>query len=185
MTDQNDDAPQAEAAEAPAGDRLAAAEAEVASLKDQLLRALAEQENLRRRAERDREDSRKFAIAGFAKDLVNVAENLRRALDAVPAPLREDETAKPLLTGVEMTERELMAAFERHGVRRIDPLGQPFDYNYHQAIAEVPGTDKPAGTVVQVLQAGFVLHDRILRPAMVGVAKGEAKLPGEKVDTKA
>lgn len=162
-----------------------ALKAEIADLKDQVLRALAEQENLRRRFERDRDDTRKFAIAGFAKDLVSVAENLRRALDAMPAEVRESDTGKQLATGVEMTERELMSVFEKHGIRRVDPLGQPFDYNFHQAIVELPGTGQAPGTVVQVLQAGFVIHDRLLRPAMVGVAKGEAKTPGEKVNTTA
>lgn len=157
-------------------DELAAAKAEAAELKDQLLRALAETENVRRRAQRDREDAQKFAISNFARDLLPVADNLRRALEAVsPEALANDEALKSLVTGVEMTERQLATAFEKHGLTRIDPLGQKFDSNLHQAMFEVPGSDKPHGTVVEVLQAGYVLHDRLLRPAMVGVAKGDPK----------
>ncbi len=157
-----------------AADELAAAQAEIAALKDQLLRALAETENLRRRAQREKEDASKFAITGFARDLLPVADNLRRALEAVaPEALATDEALKSLVTGVEMTERQLLAAFETHGMQRIDPMGQKFDSNLHQAMFEVPGTDQPAGTVVQVLQPGYVLNERLVRAAMVGVAKGE------------
>jgi molecular chaperone GrpE len=170
--------------------QLAAARAEAAELKDQLLRALAETENVRRRAQRDREDAQKFAVTGFARDLLPVADNLRRALEAVaPEAIATDEALKNLVTGVEMTERQLIAGFEKHGLKRIDAMGQRFDSNLHQAMFEVPGTDQPAGTVVQVLQAGYTLNDRLLRPAMVGVAKGEPKpaenggTGGSRVDT--
>lgn len=164
------------AARAEAGDALAAAQAEIAALKDQLLRALADTENLRRRAQREKEDASKFAITGFARDMLPVADNLRRALEAVaPEALASDEALKSLVTGVEMTERQLLAGFEKHGLKRIDAMGAKFDSNLHQAMFEVPGTDQPAGTVVQVLQPGYVLNDRLLRPAMVGVAKGEPK----------
>ena len=159
--------------ETSAENRVAELEAEVAKYKDQALRALAEQENVRRRAQRDREDALKFAISGFAKDLVTVADNLRRAIDSVPeAQLANNELVRGLLSGVSATERELLGAFEKHGVRKIDPLGEKFDHNLHQAIFELEHTGKPAGTVVQVLQAGYTLHDRLLREAMVGVAKG-------------
>ena len=155
-------------------DELAQAKAEAAEFRDQLLRALAETENLRRRAQREKEDAQKFGIAGFARDMVPVADNLRRALEAVaPEALANDEALRNLVTGVELTERQLLAGFEKHGLKRVDPLGQKFDSNLHQAMFEVPGTDQPAGTVVQVLQPGYVLNDRLIRPAMVGVAKGE------------
>ncbi len=155
--------------------RLAAVEAELAEHKDRLLRALAETENTRRRAQREREDASKYAIAGFAKDLLSVADNLRRALDSVPEAEVRDERTRSLLAGVAATERELLSVFERHGMRRIDPQGERFDHNFHQAIFEAERADQPAGTIVEVLQPGYVLHDRLLRPAMVGVAKPPAK----------
>ena len=155
-------------------DPLALAQAEAARLKDQLLRTLAESENMRRRAEREREDTEKYAIAKFAREVLSVADNLHRALENIPADARgSDELLNTLAVGVEATERELAAVFERQGIRRIDPLDEKFDPHLHQAIAEVPGTGKPAGTVVQVMRAGYVLQDRLLRPAMVAVAKGD------------
>ena len=156
----------------PAADeRLTALETELADVKDRLLRALAESENTRRRAQREREDALRYAAAGFAKDLLSVADNLRRALDSLPQEEAGDERTKSLLLGVAATERELLSAFERHGIRRIDPKGERFDHNYHQAVFEVENTGQPNGTVVEVLQPGYVLHDRLLRPAMVGLAK--------------
>jgi molecular chaperone GrpE len=150
------------------------AQGEAARLKDQLLRALAEMENMRRRGERDREETAKYAVTGFAREMLSVADNLRRALENISAETRAtDESLNALATGVEATERELQAILERFGVRRIDPLGQPFDPHFHQAIAEVPGTGRPPGTVAQVMRSGYVIHDRLLRPAMVMVAKGD------------
>jgi molecular chaperone GrpE len=168
----------AEAAEVAGEDPVARLEAEVASLKDQLLRALAETENVRRRTQRDREEQVRYAAAGFARELLNVADNLRRALDAVPAAaLETDEALKTLADGVSLTERELLQVFERNGIRKIEPApGERFDPHLHQAMFEVPNTGQPAGSVVQVMQAGWVMHDRLLRPALVGVAKGS---PGE------
>jgi molecular chaperone GrpE len=158
-------------------------EAEVAKMKDQALRALAEAENIRRRAEREKEDTAKYAVSKLAKELLSVADNLRRALDAVP-PEKRDDTVKTMVSGVELTERELLAAFERAGIRRIDPMGEKFDYNLHQAMFEVETPDKPAGTVVQVMQPGYVIHDRLLRPALVGVSKAPAgSPPTERVNT--
>lgn len=159
---------------AAALERVAELEADTAKLKDQALRAMAETENIRRRSEREREDTAKFAISGFAKSLLDVADNLRRAVEAVPGDAVEaDPALKTLVDGVAATERQLLAAFERNGVTRIDPVGEAFDPNFHQAMFELPGTGKPAGTVVQVIQSGYVLQGRLLRPAMVGVAKGE------------
>jgi molecular chaperone GrpE len=165
---------EAAASEQGADDPLARLEGEVASLKDQLLRALAETENVRRRTQRDREEQVRYAASGFARELLNVADNLRRALDAVPAAaLETDEALKTLADGVSLTERELLQVFERNGVRKIEPgPGERFDPNLHQAMFEVPNTGQPAGTVVQVMQPGWVMHDRLLRPALVGVAKG-------------
>jgi molecular chaperone GrpE len=152
--------------------RIAALEAEVAEQKDRALRALAEADNTRRRAERDRADGQKYAVSGFARDLLGAADNLRRALDSLPADEAKDDKTRSLLEGVAATERELLAAFERNGLKRVDPKGEKFDHNFHQAIFEAENTGQPAGTVVEVLQPGYVLHDRLLRPAMVGVAKG-------------
>ena len=152
--------------------RVAALEAELAEHKDRLLRALAEAENTRRRTQRERDDAAKYAISGFARDLLSAADNLRRALDSLPEAEAKDDRTRSLLAGVAATERELLAAFERHGLKRIDPKGERFDHNFHQAVFEIENTGQPTGTVVEVLQPGYVVHDRLLRPAMVGVAKG-------------
>jgi molecular chaperone GrpE len=179
MGEEKDGAPEAQAGGAPGAEvtsleeRLAAAESELADTKDRLLRALAETENVRRRAQREREDAAKYGASNLAKDLINVADNLRRALASVPEAQKKDELTRTLLQGVDATERELLAAFERHGIRRIDPMGERFDHNFHQAIMEVENSGQPGGTVVQVLQPGYAMHDRLLRPAMVGVAKDE------------
>jgi molecular chaperone GrpE len=173
------DAPvESETEERSADDRLTALEAELADQKDRLLRALAETENVRRRAQREREDASKYAVTGFAKDLLSAADNLRRALESLPEAEVKDERTRSLLAGVAATERELLSVFERYGIRRIDPKGEPFDHNFHQAIFEAERADQPSGTVVEVLQPGYVLHDRLLRPAMVGVAKGGPKPAG-------
>ena len=147
-------------------------EEQIAELKDQLLRARAETENVRRRAAREKEDASRYAMANFARDMLGVSDNMHRALDAVPDEARGgDDAMGSLWQGVEMTERELLSALERHGIKRIDPVGEKFDHNLHQAMFEVPGADAEPGTVVQVVQAGYVIGDRLLRPAMVGVAK--------------
>ena len=179
MTPETEDTAEPVIVEMPSAEgRIAELEAEVAKYKDQALRALAEQENVRRRAQRDREDALKFATSSFAKDLVTVADNLRRAIDSVPeAQAAKDELLKGLMSGVSATERELLGAFEKHGIRKLDPMGEKFDHNFHQAIFELENTGKPAGTVVQVLQAGYTIHDRLLREAMVGVAKGPVAEP--------
>ena len=160
-------------------------EQEAAEMKDRLLRALADVENTRRRAKRDVEDARKYAASNFAKDLLNVSDNLRRALDTVSEETRDgDDNVKNLVLGIEMVEKELLTAFERQGVSRVDPLGEPFDHNFHQAMYEKPDTEYPNGTVAEVMQAGYVMHDRLLRPAMVAIAKGvsEEKGPPSEVD---
>ena len=160
-------------------------EQEAAEMKDRLLRALADVENTRRRAKRDVEDARKYAASNFAKDLLNVSDNLRRALDTVSEETREgDDDVKNLVLGIEMVEKELLTAFERQGVSKVDPLGEPFDHNFHQAMYEKPDTEYPNGTVAEVMQAGYVMHERLLRPAMVAVAKGggEENDPPSEVD---
>lgn len=192
------DAPQADAGAAPAADEtpeqaIARLEAEAADLKDQLLRALAETENVRRRARRDREDTARYAAAPLLRDLIEVADNLRRAIEAVPAEaVAQDSHLKTLITGVEMTEKSMQAVFEKHHITRIEPLGQRLDPHLHEAIFEIPDPSQPAGTVLQVVRAGYRLHDRLLRPAQVGVAKGgpapgngNAPAPGGQVDTSA
>ena len=177
-------------------ERTAAAEArsiafeeETAKAKDQALRALAEAENTRRRTQRELEESVKYAVSGFAREIVGVVDNLRRALDTLTAEARaEDPKLEQFAQGVELTEREFLAILERHGIRRVDAAGQAFDPNVHQAIAQVDAPDHAPGTVVQVIQAGFMLHGRILRPALVVVAKaaaGGGPAPGAAVDTTA
>lgn len=159
---------------------------ELASTRDQLLRTVAELDNTRKRFERDREQDRKFGQSNFAKDMVTVADNLRRALESVPESAADNEAVKALVEGVEMTERSLLSALEKHGVQRVSPAaGEPFDYNQHQAMFELENTGHPAGSVVQVLQPGYIIHERLLRPAMVGVAKGEPTAKPQRVDTSA
>ena len=158
-------------------DERIALEAQVAELKDKYLRAYAEAENTRRRAERDVADARAYSIAGFARDMLAVADNLGRALEAVDPAAREaaEGTLRALLDGVDLTGRELLKALEKHGVKKLEPIGQKFDPNFHQAMFEIPDDTVPAGTVVQVVQPGYGIGDRVLRPALVGVAKGGPK----------
>ena len=152
--------------------------AENADLRDRYLRLAAEMDNLRRRTERDVKDAKSYAIAGFARDMLGVSDNLRRALDAIPAEAREAGEAglMALIEGVELTERSMHAAMERHGVKKLEPEGQKFDPNFHQAMFEIPNPDVPNNTVLQVVQAGYVIGERMLRPAMVGVSKGGPKV---------
>ncbi len=157
---------------APEVDPLAEAEAEIAELKDRLLRAVAETENLRRRAEREKAEATLYAATSFARDMLSVADNLGRALASVDPVARETDPAlKGLIDGVEVTRRELHNVFERHGIQRFDPKGQKFDPNFHQAMFELPTGDAAPGTVMETIQAGYRIGERVLRPAMVGVAK--------------
>jgi molecular chaperone GrpE len=151
--------------------------AENAGLRDQVLRTLADMENLRRRTEREVQDASRYAVTSFARDVLSVGDNLGRALEAVSAEARAagGDALKALLSGVEMTEREFVATLGKHGVRRIEPAGERFDPNLHQAMFEVPDPSVTSGTVVKVLQPGYVIGDRVLRPALVGVAKGGPK----------
>ena len=182
-TDTSVPGPEAAGAETPAAqadaspDPTAELARESADLKDRLLRSLAEMENLRRRTEKQVADERVYGIASFARDMLAVADNMRRALDAVTPELREtaDPAVKALIEGVELTERELLKVLEKHGVKKLEPLGGKFDPNLHQAMYEVPDPSVPAGTVVQAVQAGYTIGDRVLRPALVAVSKGGAK----------
>ena len=175
MTDDTE-RPQPEQPEAePPADEAEALRAELADLKDRLHRALAELENTRRRAERDRLDASQYAVTRFARDMLAIADNFSRALAACPPELREaaDPQVKAVIDGVEVTERQLLATLENYGVKLIDTADGKFDPNLHQAIAEVPGEGKPPGSIVHVVQTGYTIGERLLRPAMVTVARKE------------
>jgi molecular chaperone GrpE len=173
-----------EAAEGTQNAAAGDAQAEIARLKDQLLRALAETENTRRRGQKEREDTAKYAVANFAKEMLGVADNFHRALDAIPKELQSNPSVKNLIAGVDATNRQLQAALERFGIKKLDPLGQPFDPNFHRVMMEVDDPEQPPGTVVQVLQSGYMIYDRLLREALVAVAKGGPAV-APKVDTSA
>lgn len=161
-------------------DVVAELQSEVAVLKDRLLRAVAETENVRRRADKDKADASSYAVTGFARDMLNVSDNLRRALDSQPEDVSDD--FKGFVEGVEMTERELLNTMERYGIKKVEPeVGEKFDHKFHQAMFEVPTEEHAPGHVMQVVAPGYVIKDRLLRPAMVGVAKGAEK----KLDTEA
>jgi len=174
-------------------DELAQLRNEAAELKDRMLRALADAENTRRRAERERDESRQYAVTSFARDMLNVADNLNRALQSIPDEARANITpqVKAVLEGVEATERQLLATLERHGVRKIETAGAKFDPHLHQAIAEVPSEGRSPGTIISVVQTGYTIADRLLRPAMVTVAARDQSpvandpTPGGTLDTKA
>ncbi|OOG68370.1 Protein GrpE [Ensifer sp. M14] len=181
-------APEAvEAAPVAEPDPLELARAENNDLRDKYLRLAAEMDNLRRRTERDVKDAKSYSVAGFARDMLAVSDNLRRALDAIPAEAKEaGETGlNALIEGVEMTERAMLSALERHGVKKLEPEGQKFDPNFHQAMFEIPNADVPNNTVLQVVQAGYTIGDRVLRPAMVGVSKGGPKAAATEGDSPA
>jgi molecular chaperone GrpE len=173
-----DTAPEAQESVAPA-DPIAVLAKEASDLKDRLLRTLAEMENLRRRTDKEVADARVYGVTNFARDILAVADNMERAMKALDDEIRDKAEAgvKALLDGVELTERELIKVMEKHGVRKIEPMGQKFDPNLHQAMFELPDPSVPAGTVVQVMQPGYKIGERVLRPALVGIAKGGAKVP--------
>ena len=188
-TENQNTTPQAEPAEATTGaaandaeaqaasDPIAVLQAENTDLKDKLLRLMADMENLRRRTAREMVDARTYAVTNFARDMLNVADNVRRAIESVPEEARTSAEGafKGLIDGIDLTERDLLKTLERHGVKKLDPQGQKFDPNVHQAMFEVPNPDVPNGTVVQVVQSGYVIGDRVLRPALVGVSRGGPK----------
>ena len=170
-------------AAAPEPTPSTALEREHAEMKDRLLRTLAEMENLRKRTEREVTDARLYGVTSFARDVLGVADNMRRALDALPPEARGGAQAKAFVEGVELTERELLKALEKNGVRQFTPQGEKFDPNVHQAMFEVPDPSVPAGSIVQVVQPGYMIGERVLRPALVGVSKGGPKVaPGSSND---
>jgi molecular chaperone GrpE len=191
MSDNNDNNPQTGAdGENPMAAELAvldALRAENAELKDRALRALAETENTRRIAAREKQEASQYAVTRFARDMVAIADNFARALAALPAEklAAADPAVKAVVEGVEATERQLMATLANHGIKIIDTADGRFDPNLHQAIAEVPGNGKPGGTIVDVVQTGYVIGDRLLRPAMVTVARKDGAPESPKVDTQA
>lgn len=160
-----------DAEETSATEEVAALRDQLEAAKQEVLYAKAETQNVRRRLEKDIADARAYAATGFARDILSVSDNLARALDSVPAELREDEKLKGLLAGIEATAREIEKVFGLHGISRIAAVGLPLDPNQHQAMMEIPTNDAEPGTVVQEMQAGYMIKDRLLRPAMVGVAK--------------
>lgn len=153
-------------------DSLKGAQAEIDKLKEQVLRALAEAENTRRRMQKELDEARKYSVSAFAKEMLGISDNFTRALEAVPKDEAESQTLKNLVTGVQAVERQLAAAFEQFGIKKIDPLGQPFDPHLHRVMMEQEDLSKPAGTVLQVFQPGYMIHDRLLREAQVVVTKG-------------
>jgi len=165
-------------------DPVAEARSEAAEFKDKLLRTLAEMENLRKRTEREVVDARLYGIAGFARDVLAVADNMHRALEAIGPELRDtaDAKLKAFIEGVEITERELLKTLEKNGVKKFSPQGEKFDPNVHQAMYEVPASEQPPGHVAQVIQAGYMIGDRVLRPALVAVSKAASKSPASAND---
>jgi len=160
-----------EAAQAEAESPVAKLEGEVEKLRNEVLYAQAETQNVRRRLEKEKADASAYASTGFARDMLSVADNLGRALASIPAELREDERVKSLLTGIEMTAKELDNVFQRNGIKKIEAMGEKLDPNRHQAMIELPHAEAEPGTVIQEMQAGYMIKDRLLRPALVGVAK--------------
>ncbi|KLI63880.1 nucleotide exchange factor GrpE [Aurantiacibacter marinus] len=154
-----------------AAEELAALREELEKAKQDVLYAKADTQNVRRRMEKDITDARSYAATGFARDILSVADNLTRAIDAIPEDLREDSKFKGLVAGIQATQREMEKAFEQHGISRIAAMGMPLDPNQHQAMMEIPTDDDEPGTIVQEMQAGYMIRDRLLRPSMVGIAK--------------
>ncbi len=154
--------------------QVAELEKQLADMKDKVLRAMADSENTRRRAQKDREETSKYAIANFAKEMLTVSDNFRRALEAAPTD-HLDEPVKNLIAGIDATERQFLAALERFGIKKMDALGQPFDPHFHRVMMEVNAEGQSAGTIVQVIQPGYMIHDRLLREALVAIARSEAQ----------
>ena len=187
MTDQNQDHANGFAGVAEGGEQTAAEpdpfkvlellQAENAELKDRSLRTLADMENLRRRTEREVADAKSYGVTSFARDMLTFADNLRRSLEAVPAEAREaaEPRLKSFLEGIELTERDFVSRLARFGVKKLEPLGQRFDPNMHEALFEIPDESVPSGTVMQVVEQGFSIGERVLRPAKVGVSRGGPK----------
>lgn len=174
--------------------RIKALEDELDATKDKMMRVVADAENTKRRALKERDDAQKFSITSFARDIIPVADNLRRALDAMPEDEKGNEQIASLIEGIEATERELLRVFERHGLKKLDPIDSIFDPNFHEVMFEAPMPSKPAGTIIQVMETGYTLHERLVRPARVGVVKDDGQgggvtpstaEPGHTIDTEA
>jgi molecular chaperone GrpE len=174
--------------------KVEALQGELDATKDKMLRAVADAENTKRRALKERDDASKFAVSGFSREMLPVADNLRRALDAIPDDVKGDERIANLIDGIEATERELLRAFEKNGLQKIEPLEQKFDPNFHEVMFETPMADKAPGTIIQVMETGYTLHGRLIRPARVGVVKDDGQgggtapgsaEPGHNLDTEA
>ena len=174
--------------------KVEALQGELDATKDKMLRAVADAENTKRRALKERDDASKFAVSGFSREMLPVADNLRRALDAIPDDVKADERIANLIDGIEATERELLRAFEKNGLQKIEPLEQKFDPNFHEVMFETPMPDKAPGTIIQVMETGYTLHGRLIRPARVGVVKDDGQgggtapgstEPGHNLDTEA
>lgn len=156
--------------------RIETSEPELAKLKDQLLRLAAEYENFRKRSAKEIEEANKYGITKFARDMIEVLENLHRAESSINTEMLEsNETLKNIFSGVELTKKSLIDVFEKYGIKRLDPMGEQFNHDYHQAIMQVPSKNHKTGEIIQVIQAGYVVHDRLLRPALVAVAKSESE----------
>ncbi|MFP4313548.1 MAG: nucleotide exchange factor GrpE [Alphaproteobacteria bacterium] len=175
-------------------EKISALEAELDTTKDKMLRAVAEAENTKRRALKEGTDAKKFAVSSFARDLLPVADNLKRAIEAVPEDLKSNEHIINLIEGIEATERELLRTFEKNGLQKLEPLDQVFDPNFHEVMFETPMPEKPAGTIIQVMETGYILNGRLIRPARVGVVKDDGQGsggqtpssdPGSTIDTSA
>ncbi len=154
--------------------RIKALEAELAELKDKAMRALADAENTRRRAVKEREDAGKYAVSSFAKDLLDFSDNFQRALAAIPQDIHDDERVASVIAGLEAMDTQLLKTFDRHGIKKIEPLDEPFNPNFHEVMFEAPIPGKPGGLVIQVVEAGYILNERLLRAAKVGVSKGDS-----------
>jgi len=154
-------------------ERIKALEAQLFDAKDKMMRALADAENTRRRSVKDREDASKYAVQSFAKDLLDFSDNFHRALAAIPTELHDDERIANVITGLEAMDSNLLKSFEKHGIRKIEPIDEPFNPNFHEVMFEAPIPGKPGGIVIQVVEAGYVLNDRLLRAAKVGISKGD------------
>lgn len=163
--------------------KVTTAETALAQANDQLIRTVADMENLRKRSVREREDASKYAVTGFAKDLLEVADTFHRALQSIPEELRNDERISNIIQGIEATERSLLSCFEKNGIKKIEPLDLPFDPNFHEVMFEAPVPGKAGGVIIQIIEPGYVINDRLLRPARVGVAKADPNL--HVVDTQA
>lgn len=163
--------------------RIVALEAEIIEMKDRAMRALADAENTKRRALKDRDDAGKYAVSSFAKDLLDFSDNFNRALSAIPAELHDDERVGSIITGLQAMDAQLLKTFDKHGIKKIEPLDEPFNPNFHEVMFEAPVPGKPGGLVIQVVEAGYILNDRLLRAAKVGVSKSDSS--NHQVDQKA